>query len=224
VKKLTFSIVFLAVFGRFFAQTSGQTTTDFAVDPLVQFSGVVVTNIDGQIVPVPYATIYIVDKNRGTFSDRRGFFNLVVERKDIVRFSCVGFENAETLVPDTLQSDHYSVIQILSQDSIMLPQIVIYPWPSKEHFKAEFLAMDVTEEMQELAAQNLANESLNQLRKSPDAVAFSGKEGANFYLRQQAKSYYYFGQTPPMNIFSPLAWGKFIQAWKNGEYKRKKGG
>lgn len=83
----------------------------------------------------------------------------------------------DAIVPDTLQSDHYSVVQMMGQDTFMLPQIIIFPWPSREHFKTEFLAMDVTPELQERAARNVANESLAALRKSPDAVAFSGREG-----------------------------------------------
>ena len=192
-------------------------------EELIQFSGLVLAELNGQLVPVPYATIFIPANSRGTFSDRRGFFSLVVAKKDVVRFSSIGFETTEATIPDTLRSDHYSAVQLMTQDTtIMLPGIVIFPWPSREHFKTEFLAMDVTPELQERAARNLANESLAKLRKAPDAVAYGGREGANFYLRQQTNQYYYIGQTPPMNIFSPLAWSQFFKAWKEGKYKKKK--
>jgi hypothetical protein len=214
------SLLFLLLFASFSVSAQVDQPTKTGED-LIQFSGLVLTEIDGQLVPVPYATIYIPKKNRGAFSDRKGFFTLVVDKKDVIRFSCVGFQTADVTVPDTLKSDRYSVVQLMSQDTIMLPQIVIFPWPSKDHFKTEFLAMDVSEEMAALAAENVAKEALDELRKAPDAVAFSGKEGANFYLRQQTKQYYYIGQAPPMNIFSPLAWGQFIKAWKNGDFKKK---
>jgi len=29
------------------------------------------------------------------------------------------------------------------------------------------------------------------------------------------------GQVPPQNIFNPIAWAEFIQAWKRGDFKRK---
>ncbi len=214
VKKIILALFLAAGFFRLDAQVKPE-------KELIQFSGLVLTDMSGQLVPVPYATIYLPFKNRGTFSDRRGFFTLVVEKKDIVRFSCIGFNMTDAIVPDTLQSDHYSVVQMMGQDTFMLPQIIIFPWPSRDHFKTEFLAMDVTPELQERAARNVANESLAALRKSPDAVAFSGREGANFYLRQQTKAYYYIGQTPPMNIFSPLAWAKFFKSWKDGDFKKK---
>lgn len=189
---------------------------------LIQFSGMVMTSERGQLVPVPYASVYLPDKNRGTYSDYRGFFTLVVEKGDRVRFKCVGLDVATITIPDTLTQSRYSMVQLLTQDTINLPMVVIFPWPSREHFKIEFLKMDVTPELQRLAAANLANEYLTEARKSPDIVTFSGRESSNFYLRQQAREYIYVGQTPPMNIFSPLAWGQFFQAWKRGDYKRKK--
>jgi hypothetical protein len=33
---------------------------------------------------------------------------------------------------------------------------------------------------------------------------------------------YYSGQAPPLNILNPLAWAKFIQAWKDGDFKQEK--
>jgi len=188
---------------------------------LIQFSGLVLTNMDGNPVPVPYASVYLPQKNRGTYADYRGFFTIVVEKGDLIRFHCIGFNPVTKTVPDTLTQDHYSIVQILAQDTILLPEIVIFPWPSKEHFKIEFLKMDVTPELQRIAAENVANEYLAEARKNPDIVPHSGRESANFYLRQQAREYVYIGQTPPMNIFSPLAWAQFFKAWKNGDFKKK---
>ncbi|MFM8485652.1 MAG: carboxypeptidase-like regulatory domain-containing protein, partial [Bacteroidota bacterium] len=59
---------------------------------LIQFSGMVFTDADGRLAPVPYATISIPQKHRGTYSDYRGFFSIVVEKGDKVRFNCIGLE------------------------------------------------------------------------------------------------------------------------------------
>lgn len=189
---------------------------------LIQFSGLLITEADGRLVPVPYATVYLPQKSRGTYTDFRGFFTLVVEKKDKIRFNCIGFETVTITIPDTLTQDRYSIVQLMPQDTINLPETIIFPWPSKAHFKIEFLKMDVTPELQRLAAKNLANDYMTEARKNPDMVPYSGRESANFYLRQQAREYVYIGQTPPMNIFSPLAWGQFFKAWKNGDFKKKK--
>jgi CarboxypepD_reg-like domain len=187
---------------------------------LIQFSGMLLTDADGRLAPVPYATVYVPNKSRGTYSDYRGFFTLVVERGDKIRFNCIGFEPVTITVPDTLTRERYSIVQLMTTDTINLPGVVIFPWPSKEHFKIEFLKMDVTPELQRRAVENLANEYLTEARKNDNIIPFSGKESANYYLRQQSREYVYIGQVPPMNIFSPLAWGQFFKAWKDGKYKK----
>ena len=36
-------------------------------------------------------------------------------------------------------------------------------------------------------------------------------------VQQENDKLYWTGQLPPNNLLNPLAWGKFIQAWKDGE-------
>lgn len=187
---------------------------------LIQFSGLLVTDDGKGLAPVPYATIFLPDKKRGTYSDYRGFFSIVVEKGDRVRFTYMGLETRTITIPDTLTQARYSVVQFLPQDTITLPETVIFAWPSKQHFKIEFLKMDVTPELQKRAAENIANDYLAQARKNDDIVAYSGKEGANYYLRQQTREFTYMGQVPPMNIFSPLAWAQFFNDWKDGKFKK----
>ena len=185
---------------------------------LIQFSGMVLDGTNEQLYPVPYTNIYIKEKGRGTYSDFKGFFSIVVEKGDLVVFSAIGFRTVEITIPDTLRDDRYSLIQLMTVDTINLPETVVFPWPSKEHFKLEFLAMDVTNEMQERAIENLAQETLERGR---EMVSLDGNEHADFYLRQQSRQCYYIGQTPPMNIFSPIAWKQFFDSWKKGDFKKK---
>ncbi len=188
---------------------------------LIQFSGLLLTDDGKGMIPVPYATVFLPDKRRGTYTDHKGFFSIVVEKGDKIKFTYLGLEPRTIIIPDTLTQDRYSVVQFLPQDTFNLPEIVIFAWPSREHFKLEMLKMDVTPELQKYAAENIANDYLAEARKNDEITAFSGKEGANYYLRKQAREYTYMGQTPPMNIFSPLAWGQFFSDWKNGKFKRK---
>jgi len=196
---------------------------DAQTDPdkkLVQFSGMVLDGSNEDLIPVPYTNIIIKDKGRGTYSDFNGFFSIVVEKGDVIEFSAVGYKTVEFPLPDSLKEDHYSIVQLMTQDTINLPETIVFPWPSREHFKLEFLAMDVSSEMQDRARKNLAKESLDRMR---NVVVSDGNENADFYLRQQAQSYYYIGgQLPPMNIFNPIAWKKFFDAWKHGDFKKKK--
>lgn len=185
---------------------------------LVQFSGMVLDGSDDNLFPIPFANILIRDEARGTFSDFNGFFSVVAKKGSKITFSAVGYRDVDFMIPDSLEDNRYSVVQLMSQDTINLPETVVFPWPSRDHFKLEFLAMDVTSELQEKAIENIAEKSLRRLR---EIVPADGNENADYYLRQEAQSYYYLGQTPPMNIFSPVAWGKFFESWKNGDFKKK---
>jgi hypothetical protein len=185
----------------------------------IQFSGVVVTEENGRMVPVPFANLYINERKTGTSTSFSGYFSIVAEMGEHVTFSAVGFRKAELKVPDTLRDDRYSMVQILSRDTILLAEAVIFPWPNRDYFKTEFLAMNVNNELERRAMDNLNSETLDKVRQ---ATPLDGRETGSMYLRQQAKSYYYYGQAPPMNIFSPLAWSQFFSAWKNGDFKKKK--
>lgn len=186
---------------------------------LVQFSGLILDGTDESLYPVPYTNILIKEEGRGTYSDLKGFFSLVARKGDVVVFSAIGYETVEFVIPDTLTDNRYSLVQLMSEDVYNLPETVVFPWPSRDHFKLEFLAMDVTSELQEYAASNMAENTLVRMR---EIVTYDGNENADFYMRQQAKNYYHYGQTPPMNIFNPFAWKQFFEAWKNGEFKNKK--
>ena len=48
-----------------------------------------------------------------------------------------------------------------------------------------------------------------------------GREASGMVIRQQARNYIYTGQTKPMNIFNPIAWKNFIDAWRRGDFKKK---
>ena len=200
-------------------QTSPPAATAPPEKHLVQFSGLVVTEERGQMTPVPYANIFISSRKVGTTANYQGFFSIVVEKGEKVNFSALGFRKSTLTIPQSATEDRYSMVQILSRDTILLDEAIIFPWPSREHFKTEFLAMNVTDELEKRAMENLAAETLEKVR---EVTPFDGRETGSMYLRQQAKSYYYYGQTPPMNIFSPIAWQQFFQSWKNGDYKKKK--
>jgi hypothetical protein len=186
---------------------------------LVQFSGMVLDGSTSELFPIPYTNIVVKGKGRGVYSDFNGFFSIVVEKGDVIEFTSVGYKDAVFVIPKNLKDNRYSLVQLMTQDTINLPETVVFPWPSKDHFKLEFLAMDVSSEMEERALRNVANETMERMR---NIVPSDGREHSNYYLRQQARNYYYIGQQPPMNIFNPIAWAQFFDAWKRGDFKRKK--
>ena len=187
-------------------------------DSLIQFSGMVLDGTTEQLQPVPYTNILVKGQSRGTYTDFNGFFSIVVKKGDVIEFSAVGYKTVDYRIPRELEDDRYSLVQLMTQDTINLPETVVFPWPSREHFKLEFLAMDVTPELQKKASENLTADNLAKMRSQ---VLPDGPESASMYLRQQSSNFYYIGQRPPMNIFNPIAWKKFFDSWKAGDYKKK---
>ena len=185
----------------------------------IQLSGVVVTQENGQPIKMPYVTVAVENTNRGTYSNWEGFFSLVVEKGETVVFTYVGYKTVKYVVPDTLTTNRYSIFQIMSFDNILLPETVIYPWPDKDNYHAEFLAMDVNSDITDRIQDNLDKKVLASLY---DKVPLDGKETTGAFLRQNAASYYYQGQTKPIQLLNVFAWKQFMDAWKAGKFKKKK--
>ncbi len=185
---------------------------------IIQFSGLVVTEEQGDLVPLPLTNILLQGSGRGTFSNLDGFFSIVAAKGEVVLFSSIGYKTVEFVIPDTLTENRYTIYQIMSKDTITLPETVVYPWPSREHFKIEFLALEVPDDLQNRAEENLTAIAMERLREN---LPYDGAETGGYYLRRQAESYYSFGQAKPIHVLNPLAWAKFFKAWKNGDFKRK---
>ena len=184
---------------------------------LVQFSGVVVTG--DSLNPVPFTSIMIANTYRGTTADYFGYFSFVAMENDTVVFSSVGYRKAQFIVPGNLEENKYSLIQILQADTIELPEAVIYPWPSKEQFKEAFLALEVPLNDVERGKRNLRPEEM-ALRMAE--LGNDGAENFKFQMQQDASRLYYAGQAPPINVFNPVAWSAFLDAWRRGDFKKKK--
>jgi len=183
-------------------------------DDLIQFSGVVITG--DSLSPVPFTNVLIEQSNRGTMTDYYGYFSFVAQKGDSVLFSAVGFQKSRFVIPDSLESNKYSLIQIMVQDTIELQPAVVYPWPTREQFKEAFLALVVPDTDADRAARNLARADMIARM---DAAMPSGGETFKYSMQEYQSQLYYAGQAPPQNIFNPLAWAQFIEAWKRGDFK-----
>lgn len=185
----------------------------------IQLSGIVITEENGLPTKMPYVTVAVENTSRGTYSNFDGFFSLVVEKGETVVFTYVGYKPVRWTVPDTLTTNRYTIFQIMHMDNIYLPETVIYPWPSKDNYRVEFLAMDVNSDIMDRVQENLNSRVLASLYEK---VPVDGKEAASSYFRQSAAATYSAGQVKPMNIFNVFAWQQFIEAWKAGKFKKKK--
>lgn len=176
---------------------------------VIQFSGVLVDAKD--LTPLPYATIQIEGTNRGAISNINGFFTFAAMVGDHIVFTSVGYRPVRLQLSDTLREDRYSVVQSMVQDTIMLTETVIYPWPSKEKFREAFVNLELPETNADILRKNFTLAAMRELAKAGKMDA-----GMNYreLTQQQVDKLYYQGQVAPNNLFNPFAWAKFIKKWK----------
>lgn len=184
---------------------------------LIQFSGVIVTG--DSLNKVPYVNIIITNSNRGTISDFFGYFSFVAQEQDTIQFSAVGFKKAQFVIPDSLSINRYSLIQLMVRDTILLPETFIYPWPTKEQFRQAFMNLSIPDDDLERAKKNL---ELAEMRERYKATGMDASMNFTNAMQEQSSKLYYAGQDPPIGLLNPIAWVKFIEAWKKGELKIEK--
>jgi len=130
----------------------------------------------------------------------------------------LSFKDAEFVIPDTITENRYSLIQVMSSDTIMLQETVIYPWPSKEQFREAFINLEIPDDDYEIARKNLEQAELVARAEEYD---MDGSMNYKNYINQQTSKLYYAGQAQPISLLNPFAWAQFIKAWRNGDFKRK---
>ncbi len=181
---------------------------------LVQFSGITITA--DSLNPVPYARIVDVGSHRGTTSDVNGYFSFVAHKNDTVLFTALGFKPASFIIPDTITKQRYSLIQLMTSDTLTLAAAYIFPWPTLEDFKRAFVELKIPDDDLEIARKNLL---AADIRMRAEEYPMDANMNYRNYIDNQTSKLYYFGQQQPFNIFNPFAWAKFIKAWKDGKFK-----
>lgn len=213
MRKVLAILIFCGTANIAFTQEIWGDTTD--APKLVQFSGVVVNG--DSLDPVPFTNVYDKHTLRGTMADIYGYFSFVAEAGDTIMFSSVGYKKAEFVVPTDLEEVVYSMIQMLEADTFQLDEVLIFPWPTKEQFADAFVNLEIPSDDLQRAYAHLTPQAMAQLAEN---VGMDGSENYRWSLTQKSATLYYAGQAAPMNIFNPLAWASFIQAWKNGDFKK----
>ncbi len=183
---------------------------------LIQINGVVMTA--DSLRAVPNVTVQVKNKNRGVESEYTGVFAIVCHKGDTLQFSCIGFRPKEFAVSKDIRGDYFSLIQLMVQDTFYLPETIIRPLPRGDAFDYAFLNWRIPNDQYEIARRNTDAYVLRALAYS---LPKDGHEAQSAYLQQQARDAVYYGQQRPMNIFNPLAWGEFFEAWKRGDFRRK---
>jgi hypothetical protein len=194
---------------------SQDTASVAAPAEVVQISGMVVTG--DSLAPLAYATVFRSRDLRGTMTDINGFFSIPALAGDTITVSSVGYLTQAFAVPTDLELPRMNVVQPLGRDTVSLEEAFIYPWPTRERFREEFLQLQLSPDAYTIGQERLDPAALY------DRLMEVGRDGGEVYsytVQQQAQQNYYAGQLPPINVFNPVAWAKFIDAVRNGSLKR----
>jgi hypothetical protein len=207
------SCLLISIAGHSFGQTAKQTSTL----PLMQVSGVVLDQ--DSLSPIPYVSVMVKNSRRATVSDIYGFFSIVVYPGEEIQFQALTHKARSFKLADTTRARYHSIIQVLTKDTVDLPMVDVFPWPSKEDFKRAFLALDLNDTDAERADRNLSRDELSYLERTQSA---SANENYKYVMQQYYTKVYTSGQAPINNLGNPLKWHEFITAWKEGKLSNKK--
>lgn len=192
----------------------------------IQLSGIVMS---ADSIPqfIPFANLVVKNKGRGTSANGDGFFSFVALPNDTILISVIGFKGEQLIIPDSLPEKEYLARVIMQRDTSFLLPVTLYPWPSPENFKDDFLAMKVPTRDEDIAMRNLA---IQELKERASQMGFSAAELQDFVIQQNQTAIYDYGRYQGFSnggtailgsLTNPFAWAEFFQALKRGDFKSK---
>ncbi len=183
---------------------------------IVQINGIMLTA--DSLRTIPGVTITVKNKYRGVISSEKGVFSIVCYKGDTLEFTSVGFRPRTYVIPTRIQGQYFSMIQLMVQDTFYLPETIVKPLPGKDEFDYAFRHWRIPDDQYEIARKNTDGLTLRALAFT---MARDGRENQAVYQAGAARDAIYYGQTRPSQVFNPLAWAEFFEAWKRGDYRRK---
>jgi hypothetical protein len=214
MKKL---IPYFFIAALFFLPVAAKAQFETFKDSVVQLYGIVMTA--DSLKGLESVSVMIKGQNRGTITNNKGVFSIVVLKGDQVVFTSIGYKPKTISIPANLEGNQHSIIQLMVNDTVYLPATIIKARPTRAQFERDFLNAEVPDDYITVARKNNSAATRKLLVAT---LPTDGRENSSNYLRQTANKAYYAGQAPPMNIFNPFAWAEFIKAWKRGDFKSKK--
>ena len=183
---------------------------------IVQINGITITA--DSLRAVAGATVTVKNKYRGVISSDRGVFSIVCYKGDTLEFTSIGYRPKTYVVPVRIQGQYFSMIQLMVQDTFYLPETIVRPLPGKDNFDYAFKHWQIPDDQYEIARKN--TDALT-LRALAFTMPRDGRENQAVYQAGLARSAIYYGQVQPSQIFNPIAWAEFFEAWKRGDYRRR---
>ena len=105
-------------------------------DSVVQLYGLVMTA--DSLQGLPAVSVVVKGQNRGTITNDRGVFSIVVLKGDQVEFTSVGYKPVTVYIEKNIVGNQHSLIQLMVNDTVYLPATIIKPRPSRQQFERDF--------------------------------------------------------------------------------------
>ena len=183
---------------------------------IIQLSGVVLR--PDSTGGVPGVHVYVPKAGRGTTTNQFGYFSLPTLAGDSIVISAVGFRKQNYIVPD-VSEDAITLLIPLEEDTILLPEIEIFPYPTEELLKEAILAMRLPNQADyDAINQNLNEQIMAEMFRS---MPMDGSMNYKNYMNQRL-TYMHDGYGPRNNpLLNPFAWAEFFKSLKRGDLKQK---
>lgn len=176
---------------------------------IVQLSGLVMNADSSRVIPL--ANIYNPKTGRGTPSDYKGWFSKPFYSGDTIRVSVIGYKNIEYVIPRD-QGDRVTVIFALEEEITQLSDVEINPFPTEEIFKEAILAMNLTEDQQQVL-NAFQPETIQEMVRT---ASIEGSPGMNYRYMMNQQFFQLQQQAGPATnpLLNPFAWAQFINSLK----------
>lgn len=181
---------------------------------IIQMSGLVVAG--DSLYGIPGVTVFVPNTSRGATTNSVGYFSMVVLAGDSVSFRTLGFKKRWYVVPDS--ASNISVVVELEEDTLILPEVVLWPYPTETDFKDAFLALDMGSAHEDNMNNNLNPRVLEMMLIHSDASASMNHK---YFMHNQITRIENRRFLPTISLLNPFAWAKFIDQVKGGGLKNK---
>lgn len=152
---------------------------------------------------MPYVNIQVANTLYGTASGTNGQFSIFISPGDTLLFSFVGYVEASFIMPLELNTQNYSLIQLMRQKATVLEEIVVFPWPTLDNFKQAFLDVEPNPEMDDLIREVQASTILEVRENQLTEYQADQRRYQRLYEIHQI--------FPPNNFLNPVRWNQFLR-------------
>ena len=117
-------------------------------------------------------------------------------------------------MPYNLKSEQYSLVQLMRKETVMLSEVVVFPWPDEKTFEKAFVDTKPERNMDDLVF---------EVKRDLEKTVENTEEYEYYYDQMRYNRLYQLhGIVPPNNFLNPIRWSNFIHDVTSGKFKKKK--